>query len=418
MKKKPAAGVKKKRAAEPSAQVTSSKQVLKHILKVTGGTQPQVRSLRGRRSGGPVLLGTDFSGLDMMADAMEEMAQNSGGDLKVKHVFACDNDVNVQKYLTMWSRADIIYGDILLRNAKDMLYSDVYTAGAPCQGWSQLNKNASWKDARSQLMFHSLKYVKEARPAVAILEQVASLKTRHAHIFMAIVKFLEMLGYRVHAEVVNTSDHFLPQRRRRLYMVAIQKELEDANASFHFPTAFDCVPSAKKFLDKPSDKVDGVPGSLPSRSVSGGQARARVIEGYKKAKAQGYDPAVDLTVVDQGASKKFGCWAAHVLPCITRTQAMNKRLWCSLRGRAFTLTELARYQGLDGNTFLEKCYKAGLKERSIGGMIGNTMSKNVLQRILGNALPAAGLLKNKPLDMWEKEMRLAKCRCQVLGGRA
>ena len=80
--------------------------------------------------------------------------------------------------------------------------------------------------------------------------------------------------------------------------------------------------------------------------------------------------------------------------------------WNSVRGRPFSLHELARSQGFRED-FVADCFRVGLFKTSIGSIIGNTMSKNILQRLLPRALYAVGLGGDQPLvqDAWEHYMK-------------
>ena len=164
-----------------------------------------------------------MSGLDMPMEAFSDLAEDNPR-LRFVHVFSCERDPGVLKYLKYTlSSSTRLYTDVRKRREEDMMYVDVYIAGPPCQGFSLLNSGADWTDPRSQLFVGALKYIKEARPKVAILENVATLATSFKNIRRAVVKFLRMANYTVKYNAMNSSDHFLPQSRHRLYIVAIRK---------------------------------------------------------------------------------------------------------------------------------------------------------------------------------------------------
>jgi len=80
--------------------------------------------------------------------------------------------------------------------------------------------------------------------------------------------------------------------------------------------------------------------------------------------------------------------------CLTKSRARG--FWLTSRGRRMTLDEQLRVQGM------QRSFKQVVSDRVLGGQIGNAMSQNVVERLLIQLLPAAGLIsKEQPLhDRW------------------
>jgi len=98
---------------------------------------------------------------------------------------------------------------------------DLLAACPPCQGFSRLRtKNGTRRnrDRRNDLIFEVLRIVRSVKPISVMLENVPGL-TRNKR-FCTFRKGLEMLGYRVVWSVLNTVDFNVPQRRRRLVVLA------------------------------------------------------------------------------------------------------------------------------------------------------------------------------------------------------
>jgi DNA (cytosine-5)-methyltransferase 1 len=90
----------------------------------------------------------------------------------------------------------------------------------PCQGFSsvrKLNKKASVRDPRNQLVKEYFRFVDELRPQTLMMENVPGLADYY--LFKKIVRQLRTLGYWIDVEVVNVKDYGVPQSRRRLVMV-------------------------------------------------------------------------------------------------------------------------------------------------------------------------------------------------------
>lgn len=90
----------------------------------------------------------------------------------------------------------------------------------PCQGFSsvrKLNKKASVRDPRNQLVAEYFRFVDELRPITLMMENVPGLADYY--LFKKIVRQLRVLGYSIDIKVVNVKDYGVPQSRRRLVMV-------------------------------------------------------------------------------------------------------------------------------------------------------------------------------------------------------
>ena len=347
----------------------------------------------------PFLVGTDFSGADMPIEALRDM------DYPFVHVFSSEIDPACIQVIRELGPPTTLYIDILTRTNDDQApYVDVYFMGPPCQGFSALNGRKGWSDPRNKVFMEGLRYIGGRRPKLVIMENVATLAGRYKNFLVAVVQLLEGWGYQVHYKVMNTQEHGLPQSRTRVYVVALKKSYIKNGATFEWPTPFEKIPSMQNLLDDRSES-DGKAGCLPCKRGAEGN-RARVKDAYADAKTAGLDPTKDLICIDFHSSKKFATWRLDVLPCVTRRRAMTCGYWNSVRGRPFSLHELARSQGFRED-FVADCFRVGLCKTSIGSIIGNTMSKNILQRLLPRALYAVGLGGDQPLvqDAWEHYMK-------------
>ena len=98
---------------------------------------------------------------------------------------------------------------------------DLLVGCPPCQGFSTLRtrNGAYWnRDERNYLVDEMLRLVKEMRPRTVIMENVPRLCEKR--LFRDFVNSLELLGYSVNWGVVNVQNFAVPQRRRRLVLVA------------------------------------------------------------------------------------------------------------------------------------------------------------------------------------------------------
>lgn len=94
----------------------------------------------------------------------------------------------------------------------------------PCQGFSSINTlNGKWEvdDPRNDLVLEYGRLVRELRPRAVLMENVPGLL--HDPRLDELCTRLEELGYPVRAglDVLNAADYGVPQRRRRLVMLAL-----------------------------------------------------------------------------------------------------------------------------------------------------------------------------------------------------
>ena len=94
----------------------------------------------------------------------------------------------------------------------------VLSGCAPCQPFSTYTNGRSHRTSQWQLLDKFAEIVQELRPEVVTMENV-SLLARH-DVFSSFVSVLERSGYHSRYSVVRCSDYGVPQRRRRLVLVA------------------------------------------------------------------------------------------------------------------------------------------------------------------------------------------------------
>jgi DNA (cytosine-5)-methyltransferase 1 len=98
---------------------------------------------------------------------------------------------------------------------------DLLAGCPPCQGFSTLRTRNGAKrnrDARNDLVHEMLRFVRAFRPKSVMMENVPRL-IRHKP-FKDFCKGLRRLGYRLSFEIKDAARYGVPQRRRRLILVA------------------------------------------------------------------------------------------------------------------------------------------------------------------------------------------------------
>lgn len=91
----------------------------------------------------------------------------------------------------------------------------------PCQGFSKMrtkNRPQPVKDERNNLVFDFVRLVEGLLPQTVMLENVPGLKDNWR--FKKVTKKLEELGYEWDCKIVNAADYGIPQRRKRMILMA------------------------------------------------------------------------------------------------------------------------------------------------------------------------------------------------------
>eukprot|EP00974_Lingulodinium_polyedra_P048161 4623501-Lingulodinium_polyedra.AAC.1 len=122
---------------------------------------------------------------------------------------------------------------------------------------------------------------------------------------------------------------------------------------------------------------------------------------YKKCADCATDPCATPVFVDVGCSPRFAVSRVRMLPCLSATRGASFQIWVSNRGRRIHLDELFRLQGIEPKDYAWEA--AGVTAAQMGKMLGNAMSLNMCERILGRLIWCAGLVDRKPRDRWAQD---------------
>ena len=118
-----------------------------------------------------------------------------------------------------------------------------------------------------------------------------------------------------------------------------------------------------------------------------------VLRAHRRIGKTGADPDQDTFVVDCDASKQRMTWMKGLSPWITRRR--NRWHWLTIRRRRMNIDEMFRLQGMDTSKF-----KVKTSPTETGKQIGNSMSVNVVERLLLKILQHTGHISNLQEDRW------------------
>ena len=112
-------------------------------------------------------------------------------------------------------------GDIERVAADDVPAADVWSGGFPCQDLSVAGARRGFAGDRSVLAFRFLDLVEQRRPRWFVLENVLGLlSSNEGRDFARLIDEVERCGYGVAWRVLDAQRFGVPQRRRRVFVVA------------------------------------------------------------------------------------------------------------------------------------------------------------------------------------------------------
>lgn len=108
---------------------------------------------------------------------------------------------------------------------------DVIIAGPPCQGFS-LTGSRKEDDERNSLFYAVFKLAKKVNPKAIIIENVPGLLTLYeGKAKKEIIELCDKMGYNCNPKLLYAPDYGIPQIRKRVFFVALRKDL----GVFEFP---------------------------------------------------------------------------------------------------------------------------------------------------------------------------------------
>lgn len=113
--------------------------------------------------------------------------------------------------------------------------ADLVIGGFPCQSFSTVNPTKDPDSKETQLFWEMARVIRQIKPKAFIAENVRGFYTLSGGKYFNLAKeAFERAGYVVHHSLINAAELGVPQRRVRLIMVGIRKDLAK-DSKFAFP---------------------------------------------------------------------------------------------------------------------------------------------------------------------------------------
>lgn len=159
-----------------------------------------------------------FAGGGGLAVGLREAGLKTVAAVEIEPHAAATFKANHPKVQVFRQDVKEIGGAALLSLANGQL--DVLAACPPCQGFSSLTSKWRRADPRNDLVSEVARLAEEMRPRAVMVENVPGLADKGRPLFDGLVARLEAAGYICNWSVLQVADFGVPQRRRRLVLLA------------------------------------------------------------------------------------------------------------------------------------------------------------------------------------------------------
>lgn len=142
------------------------------------------------------------------------------------------NDFNERACLTYQHNlgSHVVCQDVAsFLDAMPLTEVDVLIGGFPCQAFSHAGKREGFADkkGRGQLYLEMIRATKMLRPKIFVAENVAGLLDHDGgKTIKTIRRKMQAAGYRLYSKLCLVSEYGVPQRRTRIIMVGVRKDLK------------------------------------------------------------------------------------------------------------------------------------------------------------------------------------------------
>jgi len=116
--------------------------------------------------------------------------------------------------------------DICEISSEEIPSCDVIVGGFPCQGFSQANMKRKSDDPRNKLYLEMIRVIRDKQPKYFIAENVRGiLSLDKGKVIEQIVSDFNELGYEVKYDLLNCADYGVPQKRMRVIILGVRKDI-------------------------------------------------------------------------------------------------------------------------------------------------------------------------------------------------
>ena len=132
---------------------------------------------------------------------------------------------------------------------------DLISGGYPCQSFSYAGKKLGLDDIRGTMFYYYAEFIKQLKPKMFFAENVKGLTTHDGgKTIETMINVFEDLGYKVEWKVLNAWDYGVAEKRQRVVIIGIRKDLTD-KVKFEYPIPHEYKPVLRDVLKDVPESV-------------------------------------------------------------------------------------------------------------------------------------------------------------------
>lgn len=132
---------------------------------------------------------------------------------------------------------------------------DLISGGYPCQSFSYAGKKLGLDDVRGTMFYYYAEFIKQLKPKMFFAENVKGLTTHDGgKTIETMINVFEDLGYKVEWKVLNAWDYGVAEKRQRVVIIGIRKDLTD-KVKFEYPIPHEYKPVLRDVLKDVPESV-------------------------------------------------------------------------------------------------------------------------------------------------------------------
>ena len=305
---------------------------------------------------------------------IRDLYNSTGKPNNVKKSYFANYDISENRWYE-----DIRFVDGKKYNGK----VDLLVGGSPCQSFSTYGHRKGLEDARGTLFYDYARLVMEIQPKAFIFENVTGLLNHDGgKTWDTIQTIFKSLNYDIKMEILNAADYNLPQLRRRVFVVGINKNLKCPE--YQFPKPVPLTHKSEEYLDDfvPNKYYLGEKGFNFVTKVERSARRARVNQ--------------DI-IGCQTANQQFNWVGDFRVETPTESHMKDERIYKGMYNgklsvaRKMTPQELLRLMGFEK-------FNIVVKDTVIWRQTGNSIAVPVIKAVIAeiiNTLDKAEVDKNE-----------------------
>lgn len=264
-------------------------------------------------------------------------------------------------------------GDIQEIDAKDIPEHDILCAGFPCQPFSLAGMRKGFEDTRGTLFFDIERIIKEKKPKIVFLENVAGLVSHDKGKTLKVIENqITELNYVFEWRLINAKEYGVPQNRNRWYFIAIHKDIY--NKKIDFDNIF---PEKKKLSFLLEDILEK---DVPKEFNSTPTALKNIEKNIEPFLTSARYNEKHYTIANNIRPSKVSFSSTGISPCLTAkmgTGGNNVPVIHELK-RKYTIRECMRLMGFPEDYKIKENYSQSYKQ------VGNSLVVPIISSIAKN----------------------------------